>query len=285
MLITAAIVFAVLALVWKLLSGSFIKVATARAAYSKGKEHSREVKAKSAFSAMLGKEASRLTSSPNYMLNSALGTVVILIAGVFILLKGADLAEIVDSALGARPGSLTVVVCAVICIAASMNDTAAPSVSLEGKSIWIAQSAPVGARTALRAKLALQLVITAPFVLVCSVCTLIAIKPDFIDALFIIILPQLFVFFNACFALFAGVMKPNLSWTSELVPIKQSMPVFLALASGFIYPALLAGGFLLPKQEISHVLYLSAFAAVTVIVTALLYGRIKTRGSEIFDDL
>ena len=50
---------------------------------------------------------------------------------------------------------------AALCMLASMNDMAAPSVSLEGKSLWLLQSLPVTPWQVLRAKLRLQLLLTA----------------------------------------------------------------------------------------------------------------------------
>ena len=43
---------------------------------------------------------------------------------------------------GGENGIPVVVVVTAICMVASMNDMVVPSVSLEGKSIWIAQSLP-----------------------------------------------------------------------------------------------------------------------------------------------
>lgn len=42
-----------------------------------------------------------------------------------------------------------------------MNDMAAPSISLEGKNLWLLQSLPVKPWQALRAKLSVQLLLTS----------------------------------------------------------------------------------------------------------------------------
>ena len=58
---------------------------------------------------------------------------------------------------------------AAVCLLASMNDMAAPSVSLEGKSLWLAQSLPVKPWQVLRAKLAVHLTLTGVPAAVCYV--------------------------------------------------------------------------------------------------------------------
>ena len=48
-----------------------------------------------------------------------------------------------------------------------------------------------------------------------------------------------FVFVMAVFGLFMGVIKPVLTWTNELTPIKQSASVMVTMFGGFGYTALL----------------------------------------------
>ena len=52
---------------------------------------------------------------------------------------------------------ISVLLCAVMGLVAAMNDMAAPSVSLEGKSLWLLQSTPVTPWQVLRAKLSMEL--------------------------------------------------------------------------------------------------------------------------------
>ena len=52
-----------------------------------------------------------------------------------------------------------------ICVMGAMNDMAAPSVSLEGKNIWVVQSLPVPAWYVLRAKLTMHLLLAGAAVL------------------------------------------------------------------------------------------------------------------------
>lgn len=60
---------------------------------------------------------------------------------------------------------------------AAMNDITAPSISLEGKNIWLVQAFPVTGWQALRAKLHLHLLLTLPPMLALVAAAEIVIKP------------------------------------------------------------------------------------------------------------
>lgn len=61
-------------------------------------------------------------------------------AGIALLIKGRALAQLLDDAFGAGADIVPVLLSAALCLLASMNDMAAPSVSLEGRQLWLAQS-------------------------------------------------------------------------------------------------------------------------------------------------
>ena len=83
------------------------------------------------------------------------------------------LAQLLDEAFGAGADIVPVLLSAALCLLASMNDMAAPSVSLEGRQLWLAQSLPVTPWQVLRAKLEMQLLLTGVPVLFCALCAVI----------------------------------------------------------------------------------------------------------------
>ena len=94
---------------------------------------------------------------------------------------------------------------------------------------------------------------------------------------------MLYVLFSALFGLFLGLKMPNLNWTSEITPIKQSVSVMIALLSGFGYTVLLCGGYMLLKGwKLGFVGYMSLSGAVTLALGALLYLWHKKRGCKLF---
>ena len=284
LLCTAAVAL-LLALVWLLLSRSFFAVATASAPNGTVKKEIGALRQRSADAALLGKELARLGSSANYMLNCALGTVLLPLAGLFLLIKGRPILETLQGVFGGMEGAVTVLLVAALCMLASMIDTAVSSVSLEGKSIWIPRSLPVAPWQVLRAKLKVQLLLAAPALLFASLCALIALKPSPFEGLMLLITPQCFALFFALLGLLLDLRRGNLNWTSELVPIKQSLNVVCVLCGGWLYAAALTGLFLILEPPFSGAVYLALFAAVTLLVCLLLYRYLKTRGGELFMEL
>ena len=143
MLLVSVVVLLLFALMWILISRSFLKIATAsgRTAKKVYKEHA--AKQRGIHAALLSKEFSRFTASPNYMLNCGLGILLLPIAGIALLVKGGELISALNQVFDTETGITPMLFCAVICMLASMNDMAAPSISLEGRSLWLLQSLPV----------------------------------------------------------------------------------------------------------------------------------------------
>ena len=167
MLTVSAVILALFAALWVLLRRSFIRIATATGQSAKRAYRERAAVRRSVSSALLSKELCRFTASPNYMLNCGMGVLLMPLAGFTLLWKGPDIRAALGAALGAEAGAyLSVMLTAALCMLAAMNDMAAPSVSLEGKSLWLLQSLPVTPWQVLRAKLRFQLLLTAIPVLV-----------------------------------------------------------------------------------------------------------------------
>ena len=217
------------------------------------------------------------------MLNCGLGILLLPIGGALLIWKGSDVISVLNEVFGSRAGCAPVILCAAVCMLASMNDMTAPSVSLEGKSLWLAQSLPVTPWQVLRAKLAMQIILTIIPVLFCTACIAL-IYPFTVFGLFLLFaVPISFAMLSTLFGLFLGLKMPNLSWTSEITPIKQSACVAITLFSGFAYTALLCVGFmLLNGWKLGFVGYMSVFAAVSLALCAVLYFWLKKRGCKLF---
>ena len=75
---------------------------------------------------------------------------------------------------------------------------------------------------------------------------------------------------------------PNLNWTNEIMPIKQSAGVTFALLGGWAYSAALAGLFLWIGWRMGAAAYLAAAVAVTGLLFAVLLAWLKRWGAQIF---
>lgn len=247
MAIVSAAVLALFAVMWALIARSFLRLAT-----STGRTERRAYREKAA--------ARRSVPAA-------------------LLWKGA----VMEEALGgmADGGLLPVLLAAAVCMLISMNDMTAPSVSLEGKSLWLAQSLPVTPWQVLRAKMVMQLLLTGIPAAVCLLCAVLAISMTAAEAVLLAAVCLLFVVLSAMLGLFLGLKMPNLTWTSEITPIKQSACVGIALLGGWAYALLLGGGYLLAGWHLGAALYMGCFAAATLAACAVLYLWLKKRGGAV----
>ncbi len=285
MLIVSAVVIALLALVWYLIARSFLHIATASGNTAKTVYHEKAVKPVSADAALLRKELGRFTASPLYMLNCGLGTVFLVVLAVLALIKGREVFLMMNALFAGGEGFVTVLAALCLCLLAGSNDISTPSVSLEGKSLWIAQSLPIDPWQALRAKLRMHLLITELPLVACAVCVAAVSGAALPEIVMMIVTPMVYVVLSAAFGLFMGLKRPNLNWTSEVAPIKQGLAVFLsifvgwlvAVALGFLYYALMA--------RVGAVAFLLAVTALFAVLALVLVRWLKTSGAKIYQHL
>lgn len=283
LLIVSLAVLLILFITLYIISHSFIKIATSTSATSKVKYTAKSQEAKSPIGALIGKELKRFTASPNYMLNCALGTVFMIAAGGFIVIKGeAVRAVLKDFAYG---DLILIGVCAVFSLMISMNDVATPSVSLEGKTLWQVRSLPVDTKTVLKSKYLLEMFINIVPALVLALCVIAALKTDVITAVLLILFTAADVVFYGLFDLYCGLHKVNLNWTNEVVPIKQGINVLAALFGGWGIILVLALPYLALSAFISAKLYIAVQIVILLVLSLLLYRWINKKGVKIFEAL
>ena len=237
------------------------------------------------FSTLLSKEFGRFTSSANYMLNCGLGVLLVPAVGVLLLIKGRGICEAVGEAISGRPDCAAVLVCAALCMLASMNDMVVPSVSLEGKSLWIPQSLPVEPGKILHAKIAVQLILTGIPLLLAAVCGAIVVPASAAVKVMLFVMPLVYVLFSAVCGMFVGIRMPLLNWTNEVAPIKQSGAVAIILYGSWGVIIAMAGLYLLIGYRIGAVIYMAIWSILLAAIAFVLLRWLDTRGVEAFSSL
>ena len=273
-------------LMWVLLSRSFLQIAT-----STGKVVHREYREthrrkRSIDAALLGREFSRFTASPNYMLNCGLGTFLMPLCAIAVLWKGGELFEMLDAMFAETEGSVTLLLCVVFCGLVSMNFMTAPSVSLEGKSLWLLQSLPVEPWRIFRAKIRMQILLTGLPLLLCVGCTEAVYSMYLLQLLTILLFGGSYVLLMALVGLFLGIKMPILTWTNEIMPIKQGGAVIITLLCGFVYMILLFAGFmLLSGWRLGFCRYISCFVGTNLVLSGWVYLWLRKKGTTRFSAL
>ena len=280
-----AVMAALVALMWIVLTRSFLGIATDGGKAEKVRYREKRARQRTAFGALFSKEFSRFAASPNYMLNSGFSMLILLACGVLLLIKGRVFLELIGSTAPVSEASLPVMICAAICLISSMIDTAAPSVSLEGKSLWIPQSLPIASRTVLRAKASMQMILSGLSALFASVCAAIILREDLPVKLMMCLVPLACAAYSSLFATTIGLKMPLLNWTSEIAPIKQSGAVGIALFSGVILSVAFGGLYLVVGQKLGAALYMLIWTALYAGAALILLRWLDTRGASAFDAL
>ena len=273
---------AAFAIVWAILTRSFLSIATANGKTEKIRYTEKAVREKTPFRAFLAKEFSRFASSPNYMLNCGLGILLLPVCGVLLLIKGAEIFGALDTVFAARPDSASVLLCAGLCLVASMIDVSAPSVSLEGKNLWIPQSLPVAPKTVLRAKASVQMILSGIPMLIAAVCAALAADASPAVRLLGIVMPMMFAAFTTVFGTVIGVRMPVLSWTNELAPIKQSGSVVIALFGSWGISVVFGALYLMAGYRLGAALYLLIWTVLLAAAALAMLRWLDTKGAAVF---
>ena len=284
-LIVTAMVAVLFALTVAILSRSFVRIATANRGEKKAEYREKTAKVQGVRQALVKKEWKRFTSSATYMLNCGLGLIFLLAGGAVVLIKQAGLRENVVPLLSEIPeiGELIpTAILVMIILLGGMNCISAPAVSLEGKSIYLVQSMPVKPWDVLWAKKMLHIRLNLFPCLFCAAALgeVLQIKTT---ALFLTLIGTIvFVEFHAALGLLLNLWKPNLSWTSEVVPVKQGTSVMLALFGSWGIALVIGAGAWFSRKILPPTAYLAAIVVILAAVTLLMNRWLKTKGSNIF---
>lgn len=281
----SAVVLALLFITLFVISRSFIRIATSTAVENKVKYKQKRQSAKSQTGALVSREFKRFVSNANYMLNCGLGTVFMIALGAFAVFKGGELRNLINTSFSGYEGMVYVAVAAMVFLLTSMNDIATPSVSLEGKTLWLLRSLPVKTETVLRAKLLLQIYVNAVPALILDICAVIATRPDTLTCIMIFLLTAAGVVFYALFDLYCGLHKINLNWTNEVIPIKQGINVIFAIFGGLGIALAVGLPYLFFGAFVSAGVYMAIAAVIILLISTLLYLWINRKGVKIFEGL
>lgn len=286
-LVVSAIIISLFVLVSYLISKTFLKIATSSSPTVSKAYKEKKTKQKGSSSALLRKEFNRLFTNANYMLNCALSSILLPVAGIALLIRGGDIISFLNSSFGeiAPNAAFMIFVVAIIGIG-SMNISAAPSISLEGKSLWILQSLPVTPWQVLRSKFSVQIIITgipSAFCLFCIAMVQPVNIPDFLIAALVIFT---YIFFNALFCMFLGIKAPNFNWTNETQPIKQSLPTLISVLTGLLFVIVFVIGYIfLSNTLLGYTWYMLITWAVLSVFSVILFFWLKKKGTARFTAL
>lgn len=250
--------------------------------FTRGNYKVGNLKQSTPFKALLVKETKRYFSSTLYVLNTGFGIVMMILGSVASLfLSKETLAEVLDvPVLGNEFGQIVAIMFG-FCVA--MTNVTACSISLEGRNLWILKESPLTEKTIFNSKIALNLMLTIPAVIINSIIVFIGLHLSLLDLFMIILLPTAFAFFVSIFGLLVNLKMPNLNWTSEVTVIKQSGATMIAVLLNMFLSFL--PFILMLALNIRLVIINGVMALGLVILSGIMYRYINTKGVKIFAQL
>lgn len=283
LLLLAAGILALFAITCLLLSRTFIKTATDRRSGAKKKYVERSVDALSPRRALLRREWRHFLANPSYILNCGLGAILLVILAVVMAVESRQITALLqDETLGLLLPWLFILG---LCFSAGMTLVTAPSISLEGKSLWIVRSFPVESREVLKTKLDLHGLIVLPPTLLTAVVALVIVRPGWRLALCVVLLPLLFSLFTGLLGLAENLRHPNLDWINETQAVKSGASVILTMliSWGVMVVPVLGAVFL--SDRVSMETIGLVFAALLAAACLLLYRWLMSSGVRRFESL
>lgn len=289
MLLVLGVLLLLLAILWEVMSRTFIGIA-GRGGESGNKAVYRErrIRRTSPFMAMVRKEMKHFTSNAGYMLNCGLGLVFLVAIAVIALVKQ-------ELALTALPmaemmipgfrGLIAPLVAAIVCLLTAMVDISAPSVSLEGKSLWISKTMPVDAWIVLKAKIATHVMLVELPAVFCTLVLAYVLRINVMEAVLMLLTVSMFVLLSAAAGVALNLKMPDFNWTNEMYVIKQSIPVMIVLFGGWVLAFGMGGGAFLLRNVLSSMIYQWICLALLTVAAAAILLWIKKRGSRVFEQL
>lgn len=273
------------ALVYYILSRSFIKIATTNRGHKKIVYKEKAMKASGIRKALIIKESRHFLGSPMYIFNAGIGLLFMLIAAVYLCIKRGDMLKMAQMFPNADE-LIGPLICVGFGAMASLTIISAPMISIEAKTLWISQSLPVRGKDVLLAKADVHTLMSLPFIVASAVMLEFAYDMSIISRIMILFFPLAVTVFNAYTGIALNLKYPKFDWVNETDAVKQGVAPFLAMfiaAATVALPVLLYA--FLFSDMVSAEIYLCIVFLLFVAASAVLYRYLTTRGVEIFKNL
>lgn len=231
--------------------------------------HDATFKHHSAFHALYQKEMQRFFGSYLAVINQGFGVIMLVIGSVLLVFSMLKVSQIPINVIDYIP--------LVIAGMLAFTFPSASSLSLEGKNLWIIQTAPIKMKDIIFSKIS----VTLSLHLIGYVCAIIAVFLRFAlsveQMIAVLLIPLVYSFFTAILGFALDYRFANYSWDNEVVPIKQSLQVGLTMLTGLFMvglPILLSTCLVI---NLYFVMYLVASILFIVsVILFLLLSRIRT---------
>lgn len=247
--------------------------------------------------ALFKKELRRYLSSSIYVMNTSVGMLLVLMAAVAAAFVGAEgfikiMMQSGDAditmAINAMKDMLQFMPLMLICFGVGISCTTGSSISLEGKNIWILKSSPVKAFDIFKGKIAVNLALTIPSIILCTILFWIGFDLTFVNAMWTLLIPTLLAVLVAVSGVIINLYFPKMEWKNETQVVKQSLSSMVSMFMGVILVAIVIGICYLSIKylHITNIyVYLAGITVLLAILDVVSVIILKTKGENLFNKL
>ncbi|MBQ9514200.1 MAG: hypothetical protein IJR66_04410 [Clostridia bacterium] len=266
---------------------SFMKVQIS--SKKKTKYHGEE---QSCFSSLIKKEFKCLFGNSIYFMNTIFFPILFLIiGGIMLFVVGEDL-TVGLTEIGISKWQLVAFMPAMFIFMFMTAPVTAPSISIEGNSLWVLTTSPVSGKTVFKVKLTVHNICYCTAAVLFALLFSLFLSLPFYMSLLLILTAIAISLFSGVLGLLFNILFPKLNWTNKTQAIKQGMAVFLCVIVSFVlsgitafsgYKTFVATAFfgIATSLELINSLYLIIISLVFLIATAILYNYIVNKGEDL----
>jgi len=270
-----------------LLARGFTKLTSGGRGAKKIEYREKALRVSGVMPALIKRELSLLWSQPMYILNTTLGAIVMLVLAIILIVYPGLLLEPLRQASEVVPAlDIGIMGALALSALAVMNTVSAPSVSLEGKTLWISRSLPVTARDILLSKAGMHLTVCGlPAAFAAIVCVII-LPMSLPQAALTLLMPLAITLMLAFLGVVMNLTFPRFDWINPIQPVKQGASVMLTLFGGMAFFVMLFVLYLLlPGGLVSPEAYMFICVIAFLGISAGLYAYLVGPGARKFRTL
>jgi ABC-2 type transport system permease protein len=239
-------------------------------------------KSKNCLTTLVVKELKMYFSIPIYILNTSLGVAIMLFASIATLFYDKNviykLMEIDSSKM-----PIYLLLFPLVAFTTAVSNTAACSISIEGKNFWILKTMPIKTKDIFLSKIILNMLIVLPLTIVSIIIFGFSLKLTIIQTLIVIALAIIINIACSMYGIIVNLKFPRLDFVSYTLVVKQSVSSLL----GILIPMALIFGFvsIYLALNISIEIYILIIFALLLFIIMVQYYMLKKWGIKRFNEI
>ena len=255
--------------------------------YKKANYKVERLQSSSITKALVMQELRRYFATPIYVMNTAFGMVLLVVASIATLFISKEtLAELMGypDIVNIIPVAILVLLVFTIGLSCTTNS----SISLEGDRLWILKSLPIEPKDIFKGKIITNLIITIPAAIVANIIFYIGLKFEIKYLILNIMISIVFSGVSAVLGLIINLYFPKMDWTNPTTVVKQSTSVMITILGIMILILALIGVSVVLVEifNVTNIMIILTVVLILFLITLFVSIKILDKiGSEKFNRL